>query len=308
MDFRILGPVEVRQEGRSLPLGAGHQRALVALLALEANRVVSTDRLIDGLWGEEPPPTALAALQGHVSGLRRTLGADVVETRRPGYVLRAGPEDVDVARFDRLREEARAALDRGDAEAAATGLRAALELWRGEPLADVASAPFAVAEAARLEDLRLGAIEDRIDADLALGAAGGLIGELERLVAGHPLRERLRGQLMVALYRSGRQAEALDAYRAARRALVTELGIEPGPALRDLERRVLEHDPRSMHRRLPAERRRRADRGVGAPSPRRPGSRAPRSPSWPRSCWAARTPPRPSPRTRSRSSTPPATR
>ncbi|MDQ4019786.1 MAG: winged helix-turn-helix domain-containing protein [Actinomycetota bacterium] len=230
-------------------MGGTKQRALLALLLLNANRVVSTDRLIDQLWGETPPATAATALQGHVSALRKALGADAIGTRRPGYVLHADPAQIDLGRFELLRAAARAALENGDPGAAAERLLEALALWRGEALADIGLEPFAQAEAARLEDARLGALEDRIDADLMLGRDSELVGELERLVAAHPLRERLRAQLMLALYRSGRQAEALDAYQRARQTLVSELGIEPGPALRDLERLILAQDPALQIRR-----------------------------------------------------------
>jgi DNA-binding SARP family transcriptional activator len=243
MEFRILGPVEVLENGRPVSLGGRKQRALLALLVLNANKVVSSERLIDLLWGQRPPATAATALQGHVSGLRKALGAEAIATRRPGYVLDAEPAEIDLARFERLRGEARSALDGGDPAAAADKLREALALWRGDALADIAFEPSVQAEVARLEALRLAALEDRIDADLAMGRAGELSGELERLVAADPLRERLWAQLMLSLYRSGRQAEALDAYQRARRTLVSELGIEPGPALRDLERRILDQDP-----------------------------------------------------------------
>src|SRR5215218_1862605 len=243
MEFRILGPVEVLENGRAVSLGGRKQRAVLALLVLNANKVVSSERLIDLLWGERPPATAATALQGHVSGLRKALGAEAIATRRPGYVLDAEPAEIDLARFEGLRGEARRAFDGGDPGVASDKLREALALWRGDALADIAFEPSVHAEAARLEDLRLVALEDRIDADLALGRAGELSGELERLAAADPLRERLWAQLMLSLYRSGRQAEALDAYQRARRTLVSELGIEPGPALRDLERRILNQDP-----------------------------------------------------------------
>ena len=243
MEYRILGPVEVWEDGRPVSLGGGKQRAVLALLLLSANRVVSSDRLIDQIWDGQPPATAATALQGHVSALRKALGPGVIATRRPGYVLEVEPEQLDLKRFERLRDKARSALERGDPSASADTLREALELWRGEALADIGFEPSIQAEAARLEDLRLAALEDRIDADLAVGRSAELVDELQRLVATHPLRERLWGQLMLSLYRSGRQAEALDAYRRARMALVSELGLEPGPGLRDLERRVLAHDP-----------------------------------------------------------------
>jgi YVTN family beta-propeller protein len=243
MEFRILGPVEVWEDGHPVSLGGGKQRALLALLVLNANRVVSSDGLIDQLWNGQPPATAGTALQGHISSLRKALGPDVIATRRPGYVLEASPAQIDLARFEQLRDEARRALEHGDAGAGADKLREALALWRGEALADIGFEPSIQAEAARLEDLRLAALEDRIDADLAVGRSADVVDELERLVAANPLREHLWGQLMLALYRSGRQADALDAYRRARTTLVSELGLEPGPALRGLERQVLGQDP-----------------------------------------------------------------
>jgi YVTN family beta-propeller protein len=243
MEFRILGPVEVWKDGRPVSFGRGKQRAVLALLVLDANRIVSSDRLIDQLWNGQPPATAATALQGHISGLRKALGPGVIATRRPGYVLEIEPEQVDLGRFERLRDEARSALEHGDPDASAEKLRRALELWHGEAFADISSEASIQAEAARLEDLRVATLEDRIDADLAAGRSAELVDELQRLVSAHPLRERLWGQLMLSLYRSGRQASALDAYRRARRTLVSELGLEPGPALRDLERRVLSHDP-----------------------------------------------------------------
>jgi DNA-binding SARP family transcriptional activator len=244
MDFRILGPVEVSDDGRPVALGGRKQRAVLALLLLNANRVLSRDWLIDRLWDGEPPPTAATALQGHVSSLRKALGAGVIETRSPGYVIEVRPEQVDLNRFEDLRGEARTALERGDPGKAAERLRAALELWQGEALADVRLEPALEGESARLDDLRLTALEDRIDADLAAGGRDSeLVGELDGLLAAHPLRERLWGQLMLALYRSGRQADALDAYRRARHRLIAELGIEPAQSLRDLERAILAQDP-----------------------------------------------------------------
>ncbi len=228
MDFRILGPLEVcDDEGRPVELAAGRQRTLVALLLLRANQVVSTDRLTDALWGERPPDTAAKALQGLISALRKSLGAERVETRAPGYLLRVGPGEVDASRFEQLAPD-----DPG----------AALALWRGEPLADFAYADFARAEIERLDELRLACLETRIDQDLAGGRHRELVAELERLVTQHPLRERFRAQLMLALYRSGRQADALDSYRSGRQALVDELGIEPSAELRELEQAILRQD------------------------------------------------------------------
>jgi DNA-binding SARP family transcriptional activator/DNA-binding beta-propeller fold protein YncE len=236
--------------GTSLPLGGAKQRAVLALLLLHANEVVPTDRLIDELWGESPPESAANMLQGYVSHLRKTLEPgrrrgehEVLVSRPPGYVLQVTPEQVDGARFERLVGEGRALLADGDAAAAAGRFRSALELWRGSALADLAYEPFATAHADRLEELRLAALEDRIDADLQQGRHHALVGELRELTAQHPLRERLRAQLMAALYRCGRQVEALDAYRDGRRVLRDELGIEPGPALRALEQAILRQDP-----------------------------------------------------------------
>jgi len=243
MEFRILGPVEVRDDGHVVRLGGGKQRAVLALLLLNANRIVASDRMIELLWGERPPATAATALHGHISALRKALGREVIATRPPGYVLETAIGELDLERFEWLWAEGRDALERGDSARGAERLRAALALWRGEALSDIGFEPFVQAEAARLEGLRLDAVQDRIEADLATGRGPELVGELERLVAAEPLRERLRAQLMLALYRSGRQADALDSYRRARRQLVSELGIEPGPALRDLEGRILAHDP-----------------------------------------------------------------
>jgi YVTN family beta-propeller protein len=210
--------------------------------------VVSTDRLIDGLWGERPPATASHSIQVYISQLKKILnraGDDeqVLVTRAPGYMIQIGQGQLDADCFDRLVEEAGRGREDGDPAAAAAKLGEALELWRGPPLADFAYEPFAQREIARLEELHVVAVEDRIDADLALGRHAMVVGELDALVDEHPLRERLRGQQMVALYRSGRQAEALEAYQDARRTLVDELGIEPGPALHELERRILRQDP-----------------------------------------------------------------
>ena len=231
-EFRILGPLEVLEDDRPIPLGGARQRALLAILLTRANEVVSTDRLIDDLWGEAPPRTALNTLQYYVSQLRKLLGAERIVTQPPGYLIRVEADELDLARFERLVEE-------GGGER----VREALALWRGPALADFAYEEFARAEAARLEELRLAALEQRLDVDLALGRHAEVVGELEQLVAQHSLRERPRGQLMLALYRSGRQAEALDVYQATRRALVDELGIEPSPALRELEKAMLSQDP-----------------------------------------------------------------
>src|SRR5919109_2135269 len=241
--FSLLGPLAVTSNGEAVALGGQKRRALLAVLLLEANQVVSRDRLIDALWGEEPPDTARNTIQVYVSQLRKLLPEGMLETVAPGYRLAVEPDSVDLFEFVRLSEEGRGALAAGDAAGAAETLRAALALWRGPPLADLAWEPFAQSEIVRLEELRLAALEDRIDADLALGRHGQLVSELEQLVAEHPLRERLRAQLMLALYRSGRQADALAVYQRARRTLVDELGIEPSETLRRLERAILAHDP-----------------------------------------------------------------
>jgi YVTN family beta-propeller protein len=259
LEFRILGPLEVGDDDRPVALGGPRQRALLAILLLHRGEVVSSDRIIDELWGDRPPATAAKTLQGYVSHLRKALGPDVLVTRGGGYQL--VPERVDADRFDALVDEAR---DDDDARRARERLGEALALWRGEPLADLAYEPFAQGAVARLEEARLAALEDRIDADLALGRQRALVGELEALVNEHPNRERLLGQLMVALYRSGRQADALAAYRAGRRRLHEELALEPGPELRELERRILEHDPALAPARTPAAARARPLIAVGA--------------------------------------------
>ncbi len=243
MDFRILGPLEAEENGRLLSLGGSKQRSLLALLLLHANEVVPRDRLIDALWGERAPETAVTALQGYVSGLRKALGSERILTRVPGYLLQVEAEALDLGRFERLVREGRAALAAGDVHQASQKLSEALALWRGRPLADLDSTSFAHAESLRLEELRLSALEDKFEAELALGHHAEIVAELEALASQHPLRERLRGQLMLALYRCGRQADALEAYQDARRLLVGELGLEPGAALRSLEQAILNHDP-----------------------------------------------------------------
>jgi YVTN family beta-propeller protein len=250
MLYRVLGPLEVRDGEQSLPLAGAKQRALLALLLLHANHVLSRDRLIDELWGDEPPATAVPSLQVYVSRLRKLLPDGALATRPPGYLLEVEPDDLDLRCFERLLAEGHEALAAGDAGRAARVLHEALALWRGPALAEFAFEPFAQAEIGRLEDLRLAAVEERIEADLALGRHADLIGELEALIAENPHRERLRGQLMLALYRSGRQTEALAAYQAARHALVDELGIEPSEHLQRLEKAILTHDA-SLETRAP---------------------------------------------------------
>ena len=249
MEFRILGPFDVLEGDRRVEIGGNKQRALLAVLLVHANEVVSADRLIDELWSDSPPPSAAKTLQAHVSRLRRALGGDgsgsngVLETRGRGYLLRVEPGQLDADRFRLRLEDGRRALAAGEYERAGTYLREGLALWRGEPLADFAYESFAQAEIARLEELRLAALEERIEADLALGRHDELIAELEPLVDRNPLRERLRGQLMLALYRSDRQTEALQVYERARQTFADELGLEPSESLKRLERRILEHDP-----------------------------------------------------------------
>ena len=239
MLFRLLGPLEVESDGVLLPVGSRQPRALLAVLLLDANRVVSRDRLVDAVWGERPPERAANALQVYVSQLRKVLGRDRIVTQPSGYLIRVSEGELDVDRFERLVAEARGA----EPVAAARSLRDALALWRGPPLGDLEDVPFAEAERRRLQELRLAAVEQLVDADLELGRHAELVPELESLVHEHPLRERPRGQLMLALYRAGRQAEALEVYRQGRRLLQDELGLEPGEALKQLERSILAQDP-----------------------------------------------------------------
>src|SRR5215213_5723723 len=242
MRYQILGRLEVEDGSRPVTLPQGRQRLLLAVLLANANQVVSRDRLIDALWEDAPPPTAAGSLHNLVSGVRRVVG-DALVTRDGGYVLHVVPGECDAERFAALAERGSAALAAGDAGRADATLREALALWRGPPLGDLAGNRALADEAARLDEARLVALEDRIDADLLLGRHHEILVELQALTAQHPLRERLHGQQMLALYRSGRQAEALTAYRDTRERLVGELGIEPGPALRRLERAVLAQDP-----------------------------------------------------------------
>ena len=240
MEFRILGPLEVVEDDRPVRLDRRRLRALLAYLLLHANRPVSADQLIDEVWGPEPPKTAAASLQNYISRLRKAIGSDLIVSQAPGYLLRVDPERFDLARFERLVAEARRT---GEPRDRAEKLRVALSLWRGPALEDLAFESFAQTEIARLEEARLEALEERLDADLALGRAGDLVIELEGLVARYPLRERFRVQLMLALYRAGRQADALAAYQDARRMLLDELGLEPSEELRGLEQAILRQDP-----------------------------------------------------------------
>jgi DNA-binding SARP family transcriptional activator/ABC-type branched-subunit amino acid transport system substrate-binding protein len=246
MEFRLLGPLEIADGDGTVRLAEGRQRGVLVLLLLHRNEAVSSDRLIDALWGERAPPTAAKVLQNHVGQLRRALGdrdGARLQTRGRGYALRVESGELDVERFERLVRAGGDALGRDDPAAAAVWLREALALWRGPALADVAYESFAQPEIARLDERRLVALERRIEADLALGRHTEVIAELEALVAEHPLRERPRGQLMLALYRSGRQAEALEVFQDVRHALVEQLGVEPGPGLRGLQAAILRHDP-----------------------------------------------------------------
>jgi DNA-binding SARP family transcriptional activator len=238
VEFRILGPLEVVDDGDSVRLGGRNQRAVLALLLLNAGEVVSSDRLIDALWGENPPRTAQTSLQNAVSQLRKALGTSRLVTRPPGYVFRLGADELDAERARALVGEARAL----EGEDRVRLLREAEALWRGPPLAEFAYDAFAQSEIARLDELRLNVTEERVDAELVLNRHSELVSELEALVAEHPLRERLRGQLMLALYRTGRQADALHAYQGARRALLDELGIDPSPALQNLHNAVLRQE------------------------------------------------------------------
>ena len=255
MEFGILGPLEARANDHLLPIRGGKQKALLAILLLNANQVVSSNRLADELWPDEAPESGLNALQARLSQLRKSLYATGVPqpivTRAPGYLIQIEPDELDLLRFERLTAQAGSALRKNDAETAADRFRQALALWRGPPLADLEHERFAQAAIVRLEELRMSALAQRIEADLALGRHTDVVGELEMLVREHPLRERMQGQLMLALYRAGRQAEALESYRAARQALVEQVGIEPGAALRELEGAILRQDsaldfPRAM--------------------------------------------------------------
>ena len=242
-EFRVLGSLEVVDQDGPLALGAPKQRALLAALLIHRGDAVSTDRLIDEIWGENPPASAIKIVQGYVSNLRRVLGGGRLVTRGRGYLLRVEPDQLDVDRFEALVAEGQRASLNGDPQTAAIRLRAALGLWRGPPLAEFAYESFAQPEIARLGEARLAAVESRVAAELALGHHAELVGELEALAREHPLREGFTAQLMLALYGSGRQAEALDAYRNARVRLAEELGLEPGPELKTLQTAILNQEP-----------------------------------------------------------------
>jgi DNA-binding SARP family transcriptional activator len=239
VEFRILGPLEVLDGGRPVAIAGSKRRALLVLLLLHANEVVRGDRLIDELWGEDAPRNAHAALHNHVSRLRKDVGGDVLGRREWGYVLRVRPDALDLQAFEQVVVDAEPL----PARERSAKLAEALALWRGPPLADLASEPGLQNEIGRLEELRLSTLEHRIDADLEAGRNADLIAEIEALIAAEPLREHLRAQLILALYRAGRQAEALEVYRETRRLLSDELGLEPSPALKELEKAVLRQDP-----------------------------------------------------------------
>jgi len=243
MEFRILGPLEVWDEGRPVRIGGAKERALLVVLLLHANEPVSVDRLIDDLWGADPPATAKKSVQVRVAGLRRVLGEHMLLTRGGGYLIRVAADQLDLHGFERLLSDAGQVLAGGDPGGAAAMSREALSLWRGAALADFAYESFAQPAIARLEELRLCAVELRIEAELALGLEAQLVGELQELVTAHPFRERLRSELMLALYRDARQAEALDVYERTREMLVLELGLEPCPALRKLQQAILRQEP-----------------------------------------------------------------
>ena len=246
MEFRILGPLEVLDGNRAVEIRGDIQRALLAILLLNANAVVATDRLIDELWEDSPPASGNTALQVRVSQLRKGLGQDrdgPIVTRAPGYLTEVGPDQLDLHRFERFVQDASRALEEGDPATASDKLRSALRLWRGPALADFGYADFARAEITRLEELRVAAVQLRIEADLVLGRHAQLVSKLRGLVLEHPAREQLRAHLMLALFRSGRQSEALAAYQDARREFIEQFGIEPSPALQELEGAILRHDP-----------------------------------------------------------------
>jgi DNA-binding SARP family transcriptional activator len=244
LEFRILGPLEVIGERGLISLAGPRQRATLAILLLNANRVVSVDQLADQLYAGAPPVTAVTQVQRQVSELRKLLGsASVIETLPPGYLIRLSSDQLDVQGFERRIAEGRQALAHGEARSASRLFQEALALWRGAPLADLAYEPFAQIAIARLEELRVVALEHRIEADLRLGQDADLVPELEELISEHPLHERFRGQLMLALYRAGRQSQALEVYREARSALIGDLGLDPTPELQKLHRAILGHDP-----------------------------------------------------------------
>ena len=242
LEYRVLGPLEATVDGQSVALGPPRNRALLVLLLAQANQVVPSTRLIDELWGEDPAPSAANILQGAVSQLRKTLGRDAIDTRGTGYAVRVEPDQLDVHRFERLADAGSAALETGRFDEAADSLAEALGLWRGEALGDLAGEDAVYQVAARLEELRLIVRERMLEAELGRGRHADVLPEVQTLAREQPLRERPQGLLMLALYRCGRQAESLEAYRTTRAHLVEELGIEPGPALQELEQQILRQD------------------------------------------------------------------
>ena len=243
VEYRLLGPLEVLVEGRAADLGPPRHRCVLVLLLTQPNAVVPAHRIVDELWGQDPPASAVNLVQGAVSQLRKVLGKDAIATRGSGYALRVEPDALDLQRFERLAQAGSLALDEGRLEEALAELGEALSLWRGPALADLAAETLVQPVASRLEELHLLALERSLEADLGLGRHADVLADIRALVDEHPLRERLHGLLMLAFYRCGRQADALEAYRAARATLVDELGISPGPALQDLEGRILRQDP-----------------------------------------------------------------
>jgi predicted ATPase/DNA-binding SARP family transcriptional activator/Tfp pilus assembly protein PilF len=243
VQFRILGPIQALVDDQPAALGAPKQRGLLALLLVNRRRVMTAEQLIDGLWGEAPPASAVQSLQVYVHGLRRALGADRIETAGRGYRVVVGDDELDLDRFERTLERGRAALEAGRAEDAADDLREALAVWRGPAFADLPDETRRAAEAERLEELRFSALELRFDAELACGRHDAVVAELEAITAEEPYRERFLQQRMLALYRCDRQADALEVYREARAALAEDLGLDPSPALQELERAILRQDP-----------------------------------------------------------------
>ena len=243
VEYRLLGPLEVLVDGRPVELGPPRHRCLLVLLLTQANAVVPAHQIVDELWGDAPPASSVNLVQGAVSALRKVLGREAIATRGSGYALRVTPDALDLQRFERLAQEGSLALDDGRLDDAARALGEALSLWRGPALADLADERLVQTVASRLDELRLLALERHLEAELRLGRHADVLPGIRALVGDHPLRERLHGLLMLALYRCGRQADALEAYRSARATLVEELGISPGPALQELEGRILRQDP-----------------------------------------------------------------
>jgi DNA-binding SARP family transcriptional activator len=250
IEYRILGPVEVELGGVSVPIEAPRQRAVLAALLLEANRVVSVERLATQVWGDRPPSKARNTIQSLVLRLRKSITPsrsfktnNVLITKRPGYLVLVEPGQLDLDRFESMVATGRAAMSRGEPETAASTLRRALDMWRGEPFSDAAAVRLHEVDATRLRERRLQALEERIDADLMLKRHADLVAELPTVIAENPLRERLYGQLMLALYRSGRQGESLEVYQLLRRRLIDELAVEPAAAVRRLHQQILAHEP-----------------------------------------------------------------